>query len=455
MHLLTYGVAVFVQEEFCGFTADDIKRVSKRASVIGGLRENLLKRSQPAAKVRSVHNQHVRKRKVADAKTVSPHSTPDKMVPSTPSSPLSDSSPPRGSLKGNIKVRLLLGRTNKWLPTPKERRQSDTAMGKVIKNRLSVSHADSIVKEKKKRQRLSSGQSDDSSISSSGESDMKYSLSVGTVVTEPKRGRPALQTATLKRAHARKLVTKAREGLQVEKKPTVHATTRPWAPFWHGRLQLPTQSSRSSRKITINRRLLDGSYTSIGQLGLSQQTQIEQTAVQRPTEDGHSTTKPATADVSSGTRVKGVGLLNRPLGTRPAAKPWRRVQPRDNTELAKPRVRRKKSVSESTGALETKDSTAVAAAVVDDAKMLPTEGLDTFGDKVPPWLKNVHKSVYSCMAKKGSMKAARCYICDNNNIVHHHFMSRVPCCRACARFYKTQCERGTELNQLTCSEKGK
>jgi len=447
MQLLTYRVFLFVQEEFCGFTGDDIKRVSKRTSVVGGFRENLIKRSQPAAKVRPVHNQHVRKRKVADAKTVSPHSTPDKMVPSTPSSPLSDSSPPRGSLKGNIKVRLLLGRSNKWLPTPKERQQSNAAMGKVIKNRLSVSHADSIMRENKKRRRLSSGQSDDSVISSSGESDMKYSLSVDAVVTERKHGRPTLQTAALKRARARQLVTKARGGLQVDKKPTVHAATRPWAPFWHGRLQLPTQSSRSSRKITINRRLLDGSYTSIGQPGLAQQTQIEQTAVQRPTEDGHSTTKHATVDVSPGTRL---GLLNRPLGTRP--KPLRRVRPGDKTELAKPRVRRKRSVSESTRALETKDNT---AAVVDDAKMLPTNSVDKFGDTVPPWLKNAHKSVYTCMAKRGSMKDARCYICDNNNIVHHHFMSRVPCCRACARFYKTHCERGTELNQLTCLDKGK
>ena len=449
---------LFVQEEFCGFTADDIKRVSKRTSVVGGLRENLIKRSQPAVKVRPVHNQHVRKRKIVDAKTVSSHSTPEKMVPSTPSSPLSDSSPPRGSLKGNIKVRLQLGRNYKLLPTPKERRRSETAVGKVIKNRVSVSRPDSIVKEKKKRQRLSSGQSADSVLSSSDESDMKYSLSVDTVAAVRKRGRPALQTAALKHVRARQLVTKAREGLQVEKKPTVRTATRPWAPCWHGRLQLPTQSSRSSRKITINRRLLDGSYTSIGQLGLSQQTQVEQTVVRPPREDIPSRTKHATVVVSAGARVRGVGLLNRPLGARPAAKPWRRVQPRDKTELAKPRARRKKSASESAHAVETKDSdSVVAAADVAESTMsdILTEDVDKIVDAAPPWIQKVHKSVYSCMAKKGSLKDARCYICDNDNIVHHHFMSRVPCCRACARFYKTQCERGTELHQLTCPEQGK
>jgi len=304
-------------------------------------------------------------------------------------------------------------------------------MGKAIKT---VSHAASVMKEHRKRPRLSSsGQLEDSETSSSEESDVKYSLSADTVTSAPKVGRSALQSTALKRARALQLVTKAREGLKVDKKPVV---TRPWAPFWHGRLQLPTQSSRSSRKITINRRFLDDSYTSIGQPGLSQQAAMQ---------DQSSSEKDA------GTCKIGLGLLNRPLGSKPVLKDWQRLQSRNKTAAIRPQVRQRKSTSASAHVLETKigstaDSDKTVASDMED---------DKFGDTVPPWLSHAHRSVYSFQSKRGSMVGKHCYICDNTYMVHHHYMCRVPCCRSCARFYKTHCERGTQLDQLRCYEHGK
>jgi len=374
------------------------------------------------------------------------------------SSPQSDSSPTRGSLKGNIKVKLLLGRRYKLHPTPKERRHSETSPGKAVKNDVAVSHSAAVVKEKRKRQRLSSGQSDDSVVSSSGESDVKYSLPVDRVTTTRRRGRPPLHPAALLRARARQLVSKARGGVQVDKKPAVSTTVRPWAPCWHGRLQLPTQSSRSSRKITINRRFLDDSYTSIGQLGLSQQIHAEQTTGQPATQDRvRASTKHIAADATSsaGSRVRAVGLLNRPLVSRPVVKQWKHLQTPNKT--ARPRVRQAKSLSESHRALETKDIDAADEdqSKTSDKQTVESEDANNLRDLGAPWLLNAHKSPFSYQSKKGSMHGQHCRICDNAYLVHHHYMCRVPCCRACARFYKTQCERGTQLDQLTCAEQGK
>ena len=156
--------SVFVQDEFSGFTDDDVRRVSKRSSAVGVLRRNLLRRSQPAASGRPVNTQHVRKRRTVDAKPVSPPSSPGIVTPSPLTSPQSDSSPTRGSLKGNIKVRLLLGRY-KLFPTPKERQRSKTSLVKAERK-----DAAGIIKKKEKRRRLNSHQSDDSAVSSSGES---------------------------------------------------------------------------------------------------------------------------------------------------------------------------------------------------------------------------------------------------------------------------------------------
>ena len=428
---------MFVQDEFDGFTDDDIRRVSKRTSAVEVLRESLRKRSQPAKNVCPSNTQHVRRQRVVDAKTVPSRNSSDKVTITSVSSSASDSSPTRGSLKGNIKVRLLLGRY-KLLPTAKERRPSKTSLGKVVKNSMTVSRTAGVVKERRKRQKLSSGHSDDSAVSSSEESDVKYSLSVDTVTIVPKRGRPSLQSAVLKHARARQLVSKAREGLQADKKSNAGIVTRPWAPYWHGRLQLPTQSSRSCRKITINRWLLDDSYTSIGQLGLSRQVSTEESAVQLAQHDRHSDTKHVTAD-SGRSRVRGVGVLNRPLVSRHGAKQWKRLQARDKTALARPRVRRSKLSSDTTAVAAAEDETVTSA----DA------------DKIePPWLTNAHRSIYSFQSKRGSMAGKHCYICDNAYLVHHHFMCRVPCCRACARFYRMHCIRGTRLDQLTCTDQG-
>jgi len=465
---------VFVQDEFSGFTDDDVRRVSKRSSAVGVLRRNLLRRSQPAASGRPVNTQHVRKRRTVDAKPVSPPSSPGIVTPSPLTSPQSDSSPTRGSLKGNIKVRLLLGRY-KLFPTPKERQRSKTSLVKAERK-----DAAGIIKKKEKRRRLNSHQSDDSAVSSSGESEVKYSLSVETAAAVPRRGRPPLQSTALIRARdrARRLVSKARGDLQVDKKTTARTAPRPWAPFWHGRLQLPTQSSRSSRKITINRRLLDDSYTSIGQLSLPQQTPIEQTNIRSATHDHRSSIKHTKAEVnkatqdhrssikqikaevsaSAGCHVRGVGLLNRPLGFRPALKEQRRVHASDKTVVPSPCVTQAKSLSESAGAVGTKD---VAVRAADDESKSAdrrTAAAEVVGDMLetePRWLKYADKSIFSVQTKRGTMLGKRCSICDNAYMVLHHYMCRVPCCRACARFYKTHCERDTQLDQLSCLEQGK
>ena len=455
---------LFAQEEFCGFPDDDIRRVSKRSSAVGVLRDNLLKRSQPATRVRPANAaQHVEKRRTvgdADAKTVSPQSPCDKIA-SPLSSPQSDSSPPRGSMKGNIKVRLMLGRY-KLLPTVKEKQSSKTVLGGVIRTNATVSRAAAAVKEKRKRRRLSSGQSDNSSVSSSGESDVKYSLSAVAAGTVPRRHRPALHPSAMIRARARQLVSKARVIPPTEKKPTI--ASRPWAPFWHGKLQLPTQSSRSSRKITINRRFLDDSYTSIGQPGLMQQKENVQTV----TQIRRSSSK---QDVGSSaeSRVRGVAVLNRPLGARPAVKRWRQLQakPDKTAVVARSRVRQAKSLSESASASrKTKSTSDIAAADhSDDNDDDESEISDKQVDAVKKlseaertwWLPivNSYKSIYSNHAKKGSMVGKSCTICCNVYMVHHHYMSRVPCCRACARFYKVHCERGTRLERFKCSQRGK
>ena len=416
------------------------------------MRENLLKRSQPASRnVRPINTQHVRRRSAVDAKTVSSPTSSDKMALSPPSSSTSDSSPVRGTMKGNIKVRLLLGRY-KLLPASKERQPGKSAADKMVKNNLAVSHA---VDAAKKRKRRRSSQSDESVVSSSGESDVKYTLSD---VTTPRRGRPPLQPSALVRVRARQLVSKARGGPPADKKPIVSTKARPWAPFWHGRLQLPTQSSRSCRKITINRRLLDDSYTSIGQLGSSQLKPTEQKSSQltpteqTATEDRYSNTEHDASVVrpSTGSRVRSVGLLNRPLGSRPAAKPWRRLPTGDKTAVAGPA----RSLSRSAHA---SDSPAApdADAVKNRTADKQTEYAAGLSDKEAPWIANAHRSIYSYQSKKGSMVGKHCYVCDNLYMVHHHFMCRVPCCRACARFYKMHCERGTQLDQLTCLEQGK
>jgi len=472
-----------VQDEFCGFTDDDVRRFSKRTSSLRVLRENLLKRSQPSTSGRPVNSQYAKKQRTVSVKTVSSSHIAQNEVTSSPlSSSQSDSSPTRGSLKGNIKVRLLLGRY-KLFPTPKER-HNKTVLGKATRNDVTVLHAAAVAKERRKRRRSSVSQLDDSvtAISSSEESDIKYCLSDETSPPvlprrgrpplhgrpslsgrpqlsghgrgrPPLRGRPALHPAALVQARARQLVSKAREGQQVDKKP---ATTRPWAPFWHGKLQLPTQSSRSSRKITVNRRFLDDSYTSLGQSGLSQPSEIAKTAHRPVTQGDRPSTKHDNAEVNSnaGSRVRGVGLLNRPLGSKPVIKQWRLLQSGDKTSVGKaPRVRQRKPRSRSASELETKEN-----AIATDARRRRTsKTLDTTAllDTEAPWIKNADKSVYSNQVKKGSVKGKHCYICDSASQVHHYFMCRVPCCHGCAMFYKRHCERGTQLDQLTCARQGK
>lgn len=442
-------------EEFCGFTADDIRRVSKRRSAVEVLRENLRKRSQPAASARHVNAQSAARPKTVKSKTVSPPTSRDKVVPSPPSSPISDSSPPRGTMKGNIKVRLLLGRSYKWLPTSEDRRyHGKSAPNKETKHGASLKAA--FVKEKRKRQSLS--ESDESAISSSEESDVKYSL---PPVTAPRRGRP-LQPAALVRARARQLVSKARGGgLQVEKKASVSAVTRPWTPYWHGRLQLPTQSSRSLRKITINRRFIDDSYTSIGQPGLSLPS--ERAATQNSTEQhngslvGAEEQNGALAGSGAGSRVRGVGLLNRRLGSKPTVKPWRRIRTsaKASTAESSPQIRRSKKLSESAHASKVEEAVvADGDCDVDRTADKQSKEADDLLNTEAPWMTNSYKSIYSNYSKKGSMVDAHCYICDSSHLVLRHYMCRVPCCRACAKFYKSQCERETKLDDLTCKEQG-
>jgi len=447
----------FVQVEFSGFTDDDVRRVSKRTSAVEVLRENLLKRSQPPTHVQSVN----KKRTVA-AETISSPTPSDKKTLSPLSPSDSDSSPTHGSLKGNIKVRLLLGRY-RLFPTPKER-HSKPALSRAIKN---TPTAAAVKKGRRKRQRSSSEQSDHSVVSSSGESDVKYSVFSETV---PRRGRPPLkpkaemaptvrrrgrlplkpkaemaptvqrrgrlplQPAALVRARARQLVSKACDDLQVE--PRASTAVKPWAPFWHGRLQLPTQSSRSSRKITINRRFLDDSYTSIGQPGLQPRETKKSFVSSMATEDHPKQDK-------SASRVRGVGVFNRPLVARPAVKPLKHLLARNETAVHRPR--------QTKSALETKEKTgnidAAAAAADTDAYSL--------NDKDAPWVQNLNKSVHSNQVKKGSMVNKQCYICHSTYIVHHYFMCRVPCCRNCSRFYKKHSERGTKLDELNCLNQGK
>ena len=381
-----------------------------------------------------------------DAKAASSPSSHDKVTLSPPSSPLSDTSPGRGTMKGNIKVRLLLGRYN-LLPTTKEQRHGKSDVNRV-RTKMETGHTAAAVKEKKKRQR--SSQSDESVVSSSEESDVKYSLSDVVPVPARRRGRPSVQPAALMRARARQLVSKALSGLQVDKKPNVGtATTRPWVPFWHGRLQLPTQSSRSSRKITINRRFLDDSYTSIGQSGLFPTVPTEHTATQH-----HNDSSQPDSSVNrsgTGSHVRGVGLLNRPLGSRPAVKPLRRLPTRDKP--AEPRIKEAKVTSKSAHELGMKDiaTDAVESRTADKR----TEDMAESTDAEAPWVVNPYRSIYSNYSKKGSMLGKHCEICDNSYLVNRHYMCRVPVCRSCARFYKGQCERGIQLDQLTCLEQGK
>ena len=440
-----------MQEEFCGFTDDDIRRVSKRTSAVQVLHENLLKRSQPPANVEVVN-----RRRTVDARTISSHTPSDKNTLSPLSPSDSDSSPTRGSLKGNIKVRLLLG-SYKLVPSPKER-HGKTALGGVIRN---TPTAVTGTKERRKRRRSSSGQSDDSVVSSSGESDVKYSLLNNTAPRRGrpplqhakvgrktnvaplvrKRGRPPLQPVALVHARARQLVSKARGDLQADKKPRSDTAVRSRAPFWCGRLQLPTQSSRSSRKIIVNRRFLDDSYTSILQPGLSQQRETKNTSVPPAAEDHWSRKRDKFV---AGSRVRGVGLLNRPLVTKPAMKHVTHLQACDKTALQRPQ-----QAKSSSGTTEnTSDAAVVANAAADN---------DTYrvNDMNAPWIKNAHKSVFSNQIKKGSMVGQHCYICDSMSIVHHYFMCRVPCCRGCSKFYKRHCERNTRLEQLTCLQQGK
>lgn len=419
------------EEQLCGFSEDDIRRVSKRTSVVAALRDNLLRQSQSATDVSSRHlrqqrtdvssSQHVRRQRTDDAKTtVSPPPASDEVALSPPSSPLSDSSPVRGTMKGNIKVRLLLGRY-KLLPVPKKQHSGKSASDKLVMNDAKA------VKDKRKRRRPS--KSDESVVSSSGESEVKYSLSS---VSSSRRRCLSLRPAALVRARARQLVSRARSGVQAERKPSdllTNAATKPWTPFWHGRLQLPTQSSRSSRKITINRRFLDDSYTSIGQLGASEPSPTEQPSTQDSARHAVSST--------AGSRMRSVGLLNRRLGSRPVAKPWKRLPPSDKSVAPRPRIRKSRSASRSK--VKDNDADTLAALTAEEA----------------PWLTNAYKSVFSNRAKKGSMLGKHCYICDTLHLVHHHYMCRVPVCRSCARFYKGHCDRGTELDQLTCLKQGK
>jgi len=421
------------EEVLCGFSEDDVRRVSKRTLVVAVLRDNLLRRSQPGTNASS---QHVRQRRAVDAKTATVSLSPatsDKVALSSPSSPLSDTSPVRGTMKGNIKVKLLLGRRYRLLPTSKEQQRDRSASGKLAKNDLEAV--------KKGRQRRRSSKSDESDTSSSGESEVKYSLSS---VTSSRRGRPSLHPATLVKARARQLVSRACSSVRAERKPSDLTTvTRPWAPCWHGRLQLPTQSSRSSRKITINRRFLDDSYTSIGQPGLAETSPTEQSSVQDSTEHASSS--------STGSRGRSVGLLNRSLGSRPVTKPWKRLPSSDKTVASRPRIRQSRSLSR----LEVKDNDANATAenrTVD--KLTEDIAVAALTDEEAPWVTNKYTSIYSNRAKKGSMLGKHCHICDSQHMVLHHYMCRMPVCRCCARFYKGHCDRGTELGQLTCLQQG-
>jgi len=425
--LVLFGV--FVQDEFCGFTDDDIRRVSKRTSVVEGLRENLLKSVEPASSVRS---RQANRHRILTTKPVSPLRRSPEVALSPLPSPPSDSCSPRGSLKGNIKVKLLLGRY-KLLPTP---------------NNKQVIHNNAAVKEPRKRQRKLSGNSqlDDSPVSSSEESEVKYSLLVDKVFGGQRRGRPCAKPTALVQARARKLVSKARGGLPVEKKAAGEAAVKSWTPCWHGRMQLPTQSSRSSRKITINRRFLDDSYSSIGQPGLADN---EKSGAQSA-RDLDTEVERAGGQARPGSRMRAVGLLNRPIG---ALSHWRRhLQSHDKaTPEHLSRARRTKSVHP---VGEKENATDSVNDDEDNIKLSDLATAQRLGSPEAPWIKNAQKSVFSIQTKKGSMVGRHCYICSKTYLVLHHYMCRVPVCRSCARFYKGHCERGTQLDQLTCVDEG-
>jgi len=345
------------QLEFTGFSVRDIRQVEKRISALRVLRAELANSGTVASSSKS-------------QKCRIPCSVPKKgshasesisKVCSHSVSSTNLVSQAKQSLKGNIKVRLVLG------------------SGRSLTTLLSCTKQASRKEAVRENKTVYSSESSDSEsvVSSASSSAVKYCLVPKKLgLPRTKVVIPVVPMKNSTAACARQLLTKARcreKRVESEKCP----------PRWHGQIHLPQQSSRSSRKITLNKRFLDEGYTTFSQVKKPKldEIPINAAAIKTVKQDNVVNTEQS--------------LFEQPLNC-------------NNKRKATPLLKR--VIKGSSG----HDSTT-------RGKLESTENIRLFNSAIA--------------SRVGKAETTSCGICSNTYKVLHYCQSSVPVCRACFRFF--------------------
>jgi hypothetical protein len=399
--------------------------------------------------------------------TLSTSSIPDV---SSPLSPVGSSKP---SLKGNIKVRLLLGNRRPLTTLLSSAFPKKASSGLSLKGKTSEKHSrwKGTTSYRKKQHTSDSDESNSSSASEESDSDLSTASSSGTkyclASEKPVHSRvrakvtiPLQKPQSSVAARAKQLLIKARcrdVRTDEEKKPAV------WAPRWHGKFQLPEQSSRSSRKITLNKRFLDDSYSTFSQKKKAK-LDVSDVPVQTTAQPEVVPIEKAPADVPVPRKM---GLFEQPLicNTKRKPKPLQTLIAKwsEDYDSNSSRVRSHDNKSDKLEAgklgsvenLRPLTATAIRCgrkASVDKAKRFLTRVGASASQAAAKEMKNsknataFEETSFSQVLSEpvhtsGTHATPKaCKICQSTVRVQRHFQCKVPVCRACMRFYRKFCE---------------
>jgi hypothetical protein len=484
LHRCTH-VALF-QDEFSGFNVHEIRQLEKRLSALRVLQAELEKSETYV----SCGKSHKRRNNGAVQSTTIYEATG---VPEL-SSPVSPVAACKPSLKGNIKVRLLLGsRPLTSLLSSSFHKKASSSFS--LKGQTDKKHSKwkYTAASHQRRPAASSEGSDSSLCSEDSDSDVSTTSSSGIkycLATE-KTGRQRVRTKVIipvqkqqssVAARAKQLLTKARcrdTRTDVEKKPAVAR-----APRWHGQVRLPEQSSRSSRKITLNKRFLDDSYSTFSQVKkakLDENDLPSSNAVQTLVLPDMAPLEKAPTELPAPRKI---GLFEQPLicNTKRQPKPLQKLIAKwsedYDSHTARVRTHDNKCDKLDAGKLESVENlrplsvTAVhhsRKASVDKAKRFLTRvgpaasraaAKDVKDDKnaVPSEENSFNKVLMKPVhSSKTQTSSKACKICQSTVRVQRHFLCKIPVCRACMRFYRKYCERYEEgdTEDYVCKFEGK
>jgi hypothetical protein len=485
--LIQCSFVVLFQAEFPGFNVHEIRHLEKQLSALRILQAELKKSDTLVSCSKS---QKRRNNGAVQSTTISePANAPEVSLPVSPVAA------PKPSLKGSIKVRLLLSshRPLTTLLSSSFRKKASSSIS--LKGKTAEKHSKwkYMTASHKKRPASSSEESgssldsedSDSNVSTTSSSGTKYCLATEKTVQQRVRTKvviPVQKQQSSVAARAKQLLTKARSRdsrTDAEEKPAVAR-----APRWHGQVRLPEQSSRSSRKITLNKRFLDDSYSTFSQVKkakLDENDLPSSNAVQTPEQPDMAPVEKAPIELPAPRKI---GLFEQPLicTTKRQPKPLQKLIAKWSEDYdshnARARTHDNKCDKLNAGKLESVENlrpltlTAVHSrkASVDKAKRFLTrvgtaasrasakdvkDGKSADPSEENTFNKVLVKPVHSSETQIPSTKS--CKICRSTVRVQRHFLCKVPVCRACMRFYRKYCERyeDGDTGDYVCKFEGK